>query len=167
MYQHYPLIKHFESCRLKPYLCSAGVPTIGWGSTFYEDGRKVTVQDPAITQERADSLFKHTVSAFEKGVVRLATRSLKAHEFSALVSFAFNVGLDEDADAIAEGLGDSTLLRLLNTGQPAATVAARFTDWCKVGGKREWGLYRRRLAEAHLFLTGNLKLDWNRTEHGF
>ena len=49
----YLLIAQFEGLRLKPYLCSAGVPTIGYGSTFYPSGRKVTMQDKPITQETA------------------------------------------------------------------------------------------------------------------
>ena len=44
------LIKNFEGLRLTPYLCSAGVPTIGYGSTFYEDGRKVSLQDRKSTR---------------------------------------------------------------------------------------------------------------------
>jgi len=37
------LLAELEGLRLKPYLCTAGVPTIGLGNTFYEDGRKVTI----------------------------------------------------------------------------------------------------------------------------
>jgi len=48
------LIKKFEGLKLKPYLCSAGVPTIGYGNTFYETGKKVTLNDPAITEKRAE-----------------------------------------------------------------------------------------------------------------
>ena len=55
------LIKHFEGLRLTPYLCSAGVPTIGYGSTFYEDGRKVSLQDPPITKERAEELLQFKI----------------------------------------------------------------------------------------------------------
>ena len=62
------LIHSFETCVLKPYRCPAGIPTIGWGNTFYEDGTKVTMKDPPITQERADKLFEHILKDFEKYV---------------------------------------------------------------------------------------------------
>lgn len=165
--KHYTLIKHFESCRLKPYLCSAGVPTIGWGSTRYEDGRKVTMKDPEITQARADALFERTLETYEAGVSRLVTNlSLLPHQLGGLVSFAYNVGLDEDGDGKAEGLGDSTLLKLVNKGDLLA-ASREFVKWDKVAGKPSWGVHRRRLAEAHLFMTGEVKLDWNRHDHGF
>lgn len=164
---HHQLIKHFEACKLRPYLCSASVPTIGWGSTRYEDGRKVTLADPAITQERADSLFLVTVRDYEAGVQRLVTNlSLLPQHRGALVSFAYNLGLDEDADTVAEGLGDSTLLKLVNKGDLLA-ASREFVKWDRTKGVKTWGLHRRRLAEAHLFLTGALKLDWNRNDYGF
>lgn len=165
--RHHVLIKHFEACKLTPYLCSAGVPTIGWGSTRYADGRKVTLKDPAITQAQADALFMVTVKDYEAGVLRLVTnRSLLPQHYGALTSFAYNLGLDEDADDKAEGLGDSTLLKLVNKGDILA-ASREFVKWNKVAGKPSWGVHRRRLAEAHLFLTGELKLTWDRTAHGF
>ena len=36
------LCRQFEGFRSKPYLCPAGIATIGYGSTYYSDGRKVT-----------------------------------------------------------------------------------------------------------------------------
>lgn len=164
---HHTLIKHFESCKLKPYLCSAGVPTIGWGSTFYPGGTKVTMKDPAITQGVADALFVATVGLFEQGVSKMLARVAKPHVHGAFVSFAFNVGLDDDADTLAEGFGDSSMLRIYNAGAPLMDVATKMLAWNKVKGVPTWGVMRRRLAEAHLLLTGNLKLDWDRKEHGF
>lgn len=164
---HHQLIKHFEACKLRPYLCSAGVPTIGWGSTRYADGRKVTLQDPPITQAQADALFLVTIRDYEAGVNRLVTNlSLLPQHRGALVSFAYNLGLDEDADDIAEGLGDSTLLKLVNKGDLLA-ASRQFPKWNRVNRVPSWGVHRRRLAEAHLFLTGELKLDWNRKDYGF
>ena len=50
------LIAEFEGLSLKPYLCSAKVPTIGYGSTFYENGTKVKLTDAPITKQRADEI---------------------------------------------------------------------------------------------------------------
>lgn len=62
------LIKDFEGLRLKPYLCSASVPTIGYGNTFYEDGTKVKLTDKPITNERAIELLHFILINFEKHV---------------------------------------------------------------------------------------------------
>ena len=55
--QGYKLIQEFEGLRLSAYRCSAGVPTIGYGNTRYEDGKLVKMGD-RITKERAESLFR-------------------------------------------------------------------------------------------------------------
>jgi len=51
------LCKRFEGFRAKPYLCPAGIPTIGYGSTYYADGKKVTLNDSSISQEAANALL--------------------------------------------------------------------------------------------------------------
>ena len=56
------IVRRFEGFRASPYLCPAGVPTIGYGSTRYEDGSKVSLTDPPITQERADQIMLSTLS---------------------------------------------------------------------------------------------------------
>ena len=101
----YLLIAQFEGLRLKPYLCSAGVPTIGYGSTFYPSGRKVTMRDKPITQETAFWMLKQVANMFAKDVDSLVTSNINQNQFNALVSFAFNLGSDIDADNIPEGLG--------------------------------------------------------------
>lgn len=159
--KHHTLIKHFEQCRLTAYKCGAGIWTIGYGHTASAKPGQV------ITQERADALFAWDVARFEEGVSRLVTNlGLLPQHLGALTSFAFNLGLDEDADTVAEGLGDSTLLKLVNKGDLLA-ASREFPKWDRTKGVKTWGLHRRRLAEAHLFLTGDLKLDWDRTAHGF
>ena len=82
-----------EGVRLKPYLCSAGVPTIGGGCTTYENGKKVTLLDPAITMERALTLFHNRAKEFELCVNRTVQVKLEQHQFDALVSLAFNCGV--------------------------------------------------------------------------
>jgi lysozyme len=154
------LIKDFEKLSLKPYLCSAGVPTIGWGNTFYPNGKKVTMKDPAITEQRAEEIFKWVLSLFENDVNSLVKVPLKQHQFDALVSFAYNVGSDIDADDIPEGLGDSKLLRMINTDPNKPGIETEFLKWCNAGGKKMKGLLRRRMIEATLYKSGvlNLKL---------
>jgi lysozyme len=82
------LLKDFEGCRLKAYLCPAGILTIGYGHT----GPDVVPQQ-TITQAQADLLLEHDISKFEKGIQNLVSQALTSNQFSALVCFAFNCGL--------------------------------------------------------------------------
>lgn len=138
------IIKSFEGLRLKPYLCPAGVPTIGYGTTVYPDGKPVKLSDPPVTPEQAEAYLLQTLKKFEEGVSKLVTVSINDNEFSALVSFAYNVGL--------EALKKSTLLKLLNAGVKREAVADQLLRWNKAGGKELPGLTRRRQAERSLFL---------------
>ena len=149
----YLLIATFEGLRLKPYLCSAGVPTIGYGSTFYPSGRKVTMRDKPITQETAFWMLKQVANMFAKDVDSLVTSNINQNQFNALVSFAFNLGSDIDADNIPEGLGDSRLLRRVNANPNDPEIAREFVKWNKAGGRVLDGLSKRRLKEAELYFT--------------
>lgn len=144
------LIKSFESCRLKSYLDSKKIPTIGWGNTFYENGTSVKLGD-TITQERADRLFLNILSIFDKGVDQLVTSNINDNQKAALVSFAYNVGLDIDADTKAEGLGDSTLLKKVNVNPNDPLIRNEFMKWVNKGSSFEKGLTRRREAEWKLY----------------
>ena len=142
------LIKEFESCRLKAYQDGGGVWTCGWGST----GPDVT-ESAEWTQEYADARLVRDLLIAEKAVNQLVTVPLTQNEFDALVSFVFNVGSDIAADTKAEGLGDSTLLKLLN-GYDYNGAAKEFVKWNKDNGHVVSGLTRRRNAEKALFETG-------------
>ena len=96
------LIKHFEGLRLETYNCSAGYPTIGWGH------RQSSPKKIKITKERAEELFKEDIKRFEAGVEDLITITTSQNEFSAILCFAFNVGL--------QNLKTSTLLKMHNNG---------------------------------------------------
>lgn len=141
------VLKYFESCHLEAYPdpgSADGKPwTIGWGHT----GPEVT-KGLVITQVFADELLKKDLQKFEKEVTSLLTRTPTQGEFDALVSFAYNCGSDIDADIIAEGLGDSTLLRKFNANDP--TYIGEFGKWVKNAGKVMKGLVRRRAAESYL-----------------
>lgn len=89
------LCKHFEGLSLAPYFCPAGVPTIGYGSTFYEDGTRVTMDDPPITEERALRLLRITLEKeYLPGVLRASPNLIRYPEaLGALTDFAYNLGV--------------------------------------------------------------------------
>lgn len=134
----------FEGCKLEAYLCPANIPTIGYGSTYYEDGRPVKLGDK-ITQERADKLFENIAEDFAKRVRSLLNVILNENQFSALVSFTYNVGV--------ANLRKSTLLKKVNMNPLDATIEQEFLKWNKANGKPLAGLTRRRQAEAKLYFT--------------
>lgn len=140
-------IKGFEKCRLKAYMPTPNDrPTIGWGTTGPDVKMGMTW-----TQERADERFARDVADFAAGVAHeLGGAPTTQAQFDALVSFAYNVGLDQDADNLAEGLGDSTLLRKHKAGDYAG-AAAEFAKWNKQAGKVLNGLTRRRAGEAAIY----------------
>jgi len=141
----YDLIKEFEGLKLKPYLCSASVPTIGYGSTYYENGTKVKLTDAPITKERADDLFEIVADDFAKRVVPLIKKPLTQNQFNSIVSFAFNLGV--------RALQNSTLLRLVNINPNDAKIAKEFLKWNKAGGVVVKGLTNRRIKESALYFT--------------
>ena len=145
------LIKEFEGCKLSAYQCPAGIWTIGYGSTRYGDGTPVSKGRTLPTELAALELLKVTLVQFEKDVNSLVKVPITQNQFDALISFAYNLGSDIDKDDIAEGLGDSTLLKKLNN-RDYFGAAAEFHKWNKAGGKPLAGLTRRRKAEAELFL---------------
>lgn len=149
----YKLIMSFEGLSLKPYLCSAKVPTIGYGNTFYPNGKKVTMRDKLITKEYAIEIFKFIADMFAKDVNSLIKTTVTQNQFNALVSFAYNLGSDIDADEIPEGLGDSTLLKKVNKNPNDLTIMTEFLKWNKAKGQVVNGLTNRRKLEAKLYFT--------------
>lgn len=130
------LIKSFEGCKLKAYLCSGGKWTIGFGST------SGVVESMQITGAEAEEMLKRDLIYFERWVEKLIDVPLTQNQFDALVSFTYNLG---------EGaLKSSTLRKKLNMGL-YSTVSSEMLRWNKVGGKVLNGLVRRREAEAKLF----------------
>lgn len=140
----YSLIREFEGCRLEAYLCPAGVPTIGWGTTRYEDGSRVKLGE-RISQERAEELLTHEVMMIVDQMQSVLKVKLSSRQFSALVSFTYNLGIGN--------LSTSTLLKKLNEGKPLGEVAEEFPRWVKAGDVVLRGLVRRREAEKNLFLS--------------
>lgn len=139
------LIKSFESLILKPYRCPAGIPTIGYGNTFYENGVKVTMKDPAITEQRAEQLLQFILKDFEKYVDSYCIDTISQNQFDALVSFAYNCGV--------QNLKNSTLIKLVNKNIEDPAIATEFGKWNKAQGRVLAGLTRRRKAEAELYFS--------------
>lgn len=133
-------IKRFEGLRLKPYLCSAGKPTIGYGSTFYPNGRRVTLLDIPITEGQAEKLLADTLKPFEKKVNIHVKVPLTQNQFDALVSHTFNTG------------GSDTLFRLINQQADISLIEDWWTTRYITANKKPLaGLIRRRRAEFELY----------------
>ena len=147
----YNLICTFEGLKLHPYLCSAGVPTIGYGNTYYPNGRKVTLKDKVITKEYAKEIFIFIADLFAKDVASLIKSQVTQNQFNAITSLAYNIGTDIDADDIPEGLGDSTLLKKINKNPNDPTISSEFAKWNKANRKVVLGLTKRRTAESALY----------------
>lgn len=142
-----PLIKGVEGFESEPYLDSVKVPTIGYGTTYYRDGRKVTMSDPSITEAQALDLLSYKLETeFFPGILRTFKSSDKitTNQYAALLSFEYNEGVG--------GLAGSTLAKKLNAGDVAG-AAAEFPKWNMADGHVLAGLTNRRLKEQALFLT--------------
>ena len=148
------LIKSFEGFRTFPYLCSAGLHTIGYGHVLYPDQARLKTPERASyalkpehnrvwDADEIDELLEADLLRFSDGVLRLcpAAADNQCH-LDAMVSFSFNVGLGN--------LQSSTLRMKYNRGESAAD---EFLKWNKAGGKILAGLTRRRAAERALFLS--------------
>jgi lysozyme len=137
------MIKAFEGFRASPYKCSAGVPTIGYGATFYPGGKKVTMTDTAITEEQAVELLANMLVSFEKYVDSYCIDTITQNQFDALVSFAYNLG--------PANLKSSTLLKKVNINPNDESISLEFMKWVKAEGKTLKGLVRRREEESKLY----------------
>ena len=139
------LIKQFEGLSLTPYVCAGGINTIGYGNTYYTNGKKVTLKDPKITTQQAEELLKHSLSTYEKAVDSFCRDDISQPQFDALVSFAYNVGTG--------ALQKSTLIKKVNANPKDVTIADEFLKWNKSAGRVLAGLTRRRQAEANLYFS--------------
>ena len=133
------LIKLFEGVRLKAYKCSAGVPTIGYGTTYYPNGDKVKMGD-VITLEQSRELFDDLIVRYERIVESKLKVDVKQNEFDALVSHTYNTG------------GSTTLFKLVNMEAPKEKIKDWFTTkYITANGKRLQGLVNRRQKEWELY----------------
>lgn len=131
-----------EGLRIKPYLDSAGIATIGIGCTYYENGTRVTMRDKAITKERAKSLFRTVLKTYEKAVWSNTRDDINQQQFDALTSLCYNIGVTN--------FKNSTVLRLVNT-KAVQGIRKAFEMWRYSNGEQI--LLERRQREADLFFS--------------
>lgn len=159
------LIKKYEGFYSKPYICPAGVPTIGYGTTYYPNGTKVTMKDPAITEIQATNLLIDNLATYEKSVDSFVRDDINQNKFDALVVFCYNVGVGN--------LKSSSLLKKVNINPNDPTIKDSFLKWVfggdgthnnvdddgdgqvdEAGEKKKLnGLLKRRTDEANLYFS--------------
>jgi lysozyme len=133
------LIKHFEGYYAKPYICPAGYLTVGYGHLVTKKEKGTLL---FLTEQESSDLLGQDLVRYEKSVEKLLKMGVNENQFSALVSFAYNLG--------SGSLRSSTLLRKINRNEYAAD---EFRKWIYGGGRILKGLIRRREAERSLFLS--------------
>jgi lysozyme len=163
----YALIRKYEGYlkqlndgtgRVRPYICPAGVATVGLGSTRYfaYDGvtarvqGKVKITDEPITKERAEECFRGELHQNEMAFDRYTTRKVHPLSRGAAVSFIYNCG-----EGAYRG---STLRKVINSGD-WERIPREFAKWRMGGGRVLLGLQRRRADEARLFMAGVQRLQ--------
>lgn len=144
-----PLVREYEGLRLSPYVCPAGLLTIGYGRVIRgDDGRPVNKATAAamfsqpITREQAEAWLVEDLAAVARRVRGLVSVELTDPQFAALISFAFNVGVG--------AFRDSTLRKRLNR-RDYLGVPVELRKWVRAGQTVLAGLVRRREAEALLW----------------
>lgn len=150
------LIEHFECAGdvtkfLKAYRCQAGVLTIGIGTTVYPDGTKVK-EDDEITKEFAYECLAWDLKNTEKAVMNAVTTTILQHQFDALVSLTYNIGI--------AGFKGSTVLKRVNKNPFDPMIELAFLMWNKVKGQISYGLQRRRMSESYLYFNNELKFEF-------
>ena len=144
------LIQEFESFEADPYLDSARVWTIGYGSTYYPNGTSVTGRDKPITREYAETIQRHVISKYFESIINellekeIASGFITQNMYDAIISLTYNIGVS--------GFKRSSVLRLLKQGDKLNAGNA-FLLWNKAGGKVLKGLVNRRERERKLFLS--------------
>lgn len=138
-------IKAREGLRLTAYRCPSSVVTVGYGHT----GLYGAKEGMRITPQQAEELFTADLDALEAPLNRHLTERrirLSQHQYDALVSFTFNVGL---GNFLA-----STLWRKLCADPKDPTIPAEFRRWVYGNGKKLPGLVTRRRQEAQIYQYG-------------
>lgn len=139
------LIKKYEGFKSHPYKCPAGIPTIGFGATYYPNGTKVKLTDKPITLLQAEEMLVEMLKHYEQGVDSFTTDKVNQNQFDALVSIGYNIGL--------QALKGSTLIRKVNLDPNDKTIKNEFMRWTKANGKVMEGLLNRRKEESELYAT--------------
>jgi len=126
-----------------------GIPTIGFGTIGYPDGRKVSLADPRCTQDQAMEWLRWEIDIKAQSIARYLHEiglTLTDNQFSALCSFGYNLGL---GPIISSGRSLNSALKSHNHQAICDTILL----YDKAGGKPFRGLTRRRKAEVALYNT--------------
>jgi lysozyme len=132
-----------EGLVLHPYLDQVGIATVGYGSTYYENGEHVKITDPQITLKRAQELFNNTSGQYSHAVAYWTKPVLTQNQFDALFSLVYNIGTG--------GFRKSTVLRIIN-GEPGDLQSAWYA-WNKADGHVLSDLVQRRKEEYNLYIS--------------
>ncbi len=132
-------IKNFEGFSAKPYICSGGHRTIGYGHKI-----RANESFNEIDISAAKNLLKQDLLIAESAVIKLINRPLTDNQFAALVSFTYNLG--------SAALQRSTLRQKVNYGLHKE-IEHEFLRWIYANGKKLKGLIRRRKSESMLFFS--------------
>ena len=141
-------IQSWESLRLEAYTATAdearrGIWTIGYGSTYWPNGKPVKQGETLADEAEASLLFSITLDDFELCVCGELVWPIEQHRFDAMVSLAYNIGIS--------AFRGSTIAKLLKAGEHEA-IANQFPRWNKQSGKVLAGLSRRREQERNMYL---------------
>lgn len=138
-------IKSWEGFEAYPYLDTGGVPTIGYGTTYYPNGRRVTMRDNPISERKATQYMYKNLKNYVAAVDAFTRDDLTQNQFNALVSFCYNVG--------ERAFQRSTLLKRINLDLNHPDIEKQFKRWVYDEGKFIRGLKNRRVAEYNLYRT--------------
>ena len=131
------LIREFEGCKLRAYLCPAGVWTIGIGHT------KGVKKGMVITQQQAEAFIKDDIKPIETLLNSMGINYTQ-NQFDALASFIFNLGQGN--------FESSTMYKYIVAKKSDIEITDQMVKWHNAGGKPLLGLKKRRCEEANMFL---------------
>ena len=136
------MLKESEGCKLTAYRDAVGIWTIGYGHTSAA-GEPVVKAGLKISADEAEQILIRDLRKYEDAVVAAVNVPCNGNQFSALVSFCYNVG--------PGNMKNSSVVKYFNNGKlPQAADAFRY--WNKAGGKTLPGLITRRERERALFM---------------
>ena len=137
------VLMEFEGLRLKPYLCSGGKWTIGYGATYTLGNRPVTAKTKPMTETAAYRLLQRDAAKRYDRIVKALRPDATSGARIAFSSLAFNMGAGRiiKSDAMEE-----------YNNRRIHEAGVEFKEWRKAGGKIMPGLERRRKKEWALVL---------------
>lgn len=137
------IIENFEGFLSCPYHDQIGKITIGIGTTYYPNGKDVTMSDPCITHDQAMEYLQSYLKPVCDKITQIVTKPINQNQFDSLCSFSYNLGIG--------ALETSTLLKKINVDPSDPTIRQEFEKWTHAGGKVLHDLVERRAQEASLY----------------